>query len=123
MDEVVLDDGAGLDAEGVDAAHVAEHVFADVMEIVECDEIAAGLILSVAPGPADGDGGVEEIVDVVMDDLVVSTLQHPYSYSACVDVAEIVDVVVGDFVVVVLFVHRSGRRAGSPSLIPPAPRS
>lgn len=41
VDVVAANDGAGLDAEGIDAAHVAEHAAADVVDVVVLDTIVA----------------------------------------------------------------------------------
>ena len=39
VDVVATDDGAGLDAKGVDAAHIAEHAATDVVDVIVLDMI------------------------------------------------------------------------------------
>ena len=70
-------DRAGRDAEGVDAAHVAEHALADRMNVVVADSVVVGVAPAVAPGPADRDAGVVEIEDVVVLDDVVGRVADP----------------------------------------------
>src|SRR5205823_428240 len=76
MPEVVANDRAWLLAQGVNAAHVAQDwavaagFDADVVDVVELDEVVGGEGGAVAPGPADGDAGVIKIVNEIVGDAV-----------------------------------------------------
>ena len=96
VDDVVADGGAGRGAEGVDAAHVAQHAPAEVMDVVELDLVVVGRAGRVAPSPADGNARVAEIGDVVVRDLVVGAVADPHAHRAAVEVAAGADDVVVD---------------------------
>ena len=68
VEHVVADPGAGGDAERVDATHVGKHPAADVVHVVAFNHVAVGS-LGVAPGPADADARVIEVMDVIVDHL------------------------------------------------------
>ena len=70
-DHVVGDDRPERSAERVDSAHVRHPPLADVDDAVEGYLVALGVAAPVAPGPADGDAGVEEVLDLVVRHLGV----------------------------------------------------
>ena len=43
VDEVIAENRAGLEAECVNAAHVAEHFLADIVEVIEFDDVSAAI--------------------------------------------------------------------------------
>ena len=85
MDQIVTNNGARLNAKGVNSTHVAEHLVADGVEMVKGNQIAFGLIRTIPPGPADRNGSVKKIVYVVVDDLVAAALQDPDADAGGVD--------------------------------------
>ena len=96
VDQVVVNPGAGLDAEQIDAAHVAEQLLAEVVDVVEADPVFAGDLFGVAPAPAAGDPGVVEVVDVVVFDQVAEGVPDQDSGGAVLKAARMGDFAVGD---------------------------
>ncbi len=96
VEQVVPDDGARLDTERVEGAHVAQHPAANVVGVVELDDIVPGQGPSVAPGPADRDRRVVGVVDVVVGDPVASALPDPDADGRGIDDPDVVDVAVGE---------------------------
>ena len=92
----------GCTPERVDAAHVAEHLLADIVEMVVLDDVSLRLILRVAPRPAHRNRGVEEIVNVIVHDLVAPALQRPHADRGSIHQPQVVNVIIGDHVLVVL---------------------
>ena len=86
----------GRRAQRVDAAHVAQHAPAEVVNVVEVDRVVLGEAFGVSPTPADRDAGVEEVGDVVVGDLVVAALADPHADRAGEDASAGVDDVVVD---------------------------
>ena len=70
--EVVADDGSGLFAKRVDAAHVAQDraiavgQHANMMNVVELDNVVVGRRRAVTPRPTDGYTRVIEIVNQII---------------------------------------------------------
>src|SRR5882762_5929950 len=56
VNQVVANDGARLRAERVNGAHVAQPGLADMMHMVELDNISTAGRFAIAPGPSDGNG-------------------------------------------------------------------
>ena len=96
MDHVVAHGSAGRGAQGVDAAHVAHHAPAEVMDMVELDGVVMGFAGGVTPSPTDGDAGVGQIGDVVVRDLVVGAVSDPDADGAAVETSAAADDVVID---------------------------
>ena len=94
MDAVVADRGAFGRPEGVDAAHVAQEAFAEVVQVVPLDAVALGVAGRVAPAPADRDCGVEEVRDFVVRDLVIGRAADPDAHGAREDQAAVADDVI-----------------------------
>src|SRR5580765_1937444 len=67
MHPVVTDARAGR-AAGVDASHVAEHALADVVNVIEFDDISLRMVCSEILDRTNGDTRVEQVVDVVVND-------------------------------------------------------
>ena len=91
VDVVMTDRGAFGGAERVDAAHVAQEPFAEVVKVVPFDLVALGVAGRVAPAPADGDRRVEEVRDFVVRHLVVGGGANPDTDRAREDQAAIAD--------------------------------
>ena len=104
VNEVVRQAGAVLVAQRVDAAHVAEQAAPDVVDVVVFDDVVLRQGVAVAPGPADGDARVIQVMDVVVDDAVAGTLPDPdadggrMDRAAVVNAAVLHDVPLGDVV-------------------------
>src|SRR6266516_1807972 len=52
VDQIVAEHGARLRTKRIDPAHIAEPEFADVVQMVELDDIRAAGRFTIAPGPA-----------------------------------------------------------------------
>ena len=68
------------------------------MDVVVFNDRSAGKRLAVAPGPADGDAGVEEVGDLVIGDNVIGGLSDPDADPAGIDVSAVKDPTVSDLV-------------------------
>ena len=77
MDEIMADRSAFGGPQRVDAAHVAEQAFAEVVEVIPFDAVALGVAGRIAPAPADRDGRIEEVRDLVVRDLVIGGTADP----------------------------------------------
>ena len=86
VDVVVAHGGAWLGAQGVNAAHIAQHAPTEVVDVVELDLVVVAIAGSISPAPADGNAGVAEIADVVVRHLVIGTLTDPHAHRAAVQV-------------------------------------
>ena len=96
VDHVVADGGAGRNAQGIDAAHVAQHAPTEVMDVVELDLVVVCGAGVIAPAPADGNARIVEIGDVVVRDLVVGAVADPHAHRAAIEAAAGADDVVVD---------------------------
>ncbi len=94
----MADARARRDAQRINTAHIAEHAAADMVQVIEFDDVSLALRLGVAPGPADRDRRVEEVSDVAVGDRVVARLADPDTDAARKDPDAAVDdaVVHGD---------------------------
>ena len=63
--EEQADSRAGLDAQRVDAAHIAQQSTPDVVHIIEFDPIVMRGRGSIAPRPSDRDPCITEVADIV----------------------------------------------------------
>ena len=112
VEAVEADDRAFLVAQSIDAAHVAENrrfvigFHADVMDMVVLHDVPLGRRPAIAPGPADGNTGVPEAVNVVVGDRVVVRLADPQGYATGKQVAAVGDRAIGDLIAEGLFVFR-----------------
>lgn len=112
----MVEERAGLDAEVVDAAHVAEHSLTDFVDVVVADLVVVRRAFAVAPDPAVGDAGVDEVVDVVVGEAGVAGVANPRANTATKDFAAAMKVVVVDDIAcgeerVILHSARRDRRA------------
>ena len=94
VEDIVADDGAFGRPQRVDAAHVAQHAVAQVMDVVETDAVVLGEPVAISPTPAGGNAGVVEVGDVVVGHRVVAALSNPDADGRRVDPAAMVDDVV-----------------------------
>ncbi len=122
VEDVVADDGAFGGAERVDAAHVAQQAPAEVMDVIEGERVPFGQALAVAPRPAGGDAGVEEVGDFVVRDAVVAALPDPHAHGAGKDPAAVQHDVVVDLMCPVRSAS-SWAIPASPTRTAPAPKS
>lgn len=98
-----------LDAQSVNAAHVAQNwsvaiaPFADVVDMVELNDIASSERIAIAPSPTDADARVVKVGNFVVDDAVVGTLTNPNSDGAVEHLSAINDGAIADLVAEGLF--------------------
>ena len=97
VEDVVADHGAFGGAERIDAAHVAQQAPAQVMDVVEGERVPFGQALVVAPRPAGGNAGVEEVGDFVVRDRVVAALPDPHAHGTGENPPAVAQDVVVDF--------------------------
>ena len=83
----MADARARRDAQRVNAAHIAERATADMVQVIEFDDVSLALRLGVTPGPANRDRRVEKVGDVVVRDRVVARLPDPDADTAWKDPA------------------------------------
>src|SRR5208282_3507093 len=57
--QVVANDRAGLDAQSVNSTHVAQAPLADVVQVIEFDDVALAGPIAVTPRPTDRNRGVK----------------------------------------------------------------
>jgi len=96
LEEIVMDVGAGLGAEGVDAAHVAEAALSDVLDPVVGDLIGAACGVAIAPVPSDRDAGVVEVGDVVVEDAIGGAVEDEDADRRCEDPTQMQEGIVGE---------------------------
>src|SRR5207249_3677455 len=96
VNEIIADHRAGLRAECVDRAHIAEPKLADIVQMIVLDQIGATGRLAITPRPADRDGGVIEIMNVIVHDAIGPALQNHYADGRRVDLAEVMQMIVSD---------------------------
>src|SRR5438445_5922709 len=101
VNQVVAQNGSLLDAQRVNAAHIAQHTLADVVEMIEFDEVVAAGRFLIAPVPADGDGTVEKVVNVIVRDAILAALKNDDAHRRREDASEFMQVIVGDDMTVV----------------------
>ena len=77
MKMIIMDRRAGRNPQRVDASHVAEHALADMMGVVEGHFVVVGSTRSVSPNPAQREGRVVEIIDIIMANHVVRRMADP----------------------------------------------
>jgi len=64
--QVLGNDGAGRNADRVDAAHVGQHALPDVEQRIAKDQVAARGGARIAPAPADRNAGVGGVRNLVV---------------------------------------------------------
>lgn len=62
VEHVVPDDAAGRNAQAIDQARIAQDALAEIVDVVELDDVIRGPVRLQAPIPADADPGVVEVV-------------------------------------------------------------
>src|SRR5437879_6789255 len=71
--------------------------------MVALDDVALCLGRAVAPGPADGEARVVEVVEMIARDVIVAALPDPDADGAGEDLPTVMDVAVGYCIVMRLF--------------------
>ena len=66
MDDVARDDGAGLIAERIYAAHVGEPALTDIVYQIVANLVVVGHGIGISPNPADRNGGVIAVMYLIM---------------------------------------------------------
>ena len=85
MEDIAPYLGPALIAKRVDPAEIAQHrpfavaQDADMVHMIQLDDIPVRMCRAVPPCPADRDPGVLEIVDVVVDEAVERALADPHA--------------------------------------------
>lgn len=114
--KIITNHRARFVAERVDAAHVAENravaigFFSDVMNVIEFNDVVGCERRPVTPRPADGNSGVEKIVNGTVRDAIAERLANPDSFTAVKKFSAVANIAVENLVVMRLF---NGVRAQS----------
>src|SRR6266513_2681895 len=103
MDQGDAQDCSFLDAERVNPAHIAQHALADVVEMIELDEVVPTRRFLIAPVPSNGDGGVVKVVNVIVRDVILAALENDNTHRRREDAPELMQMVVSDDLAEVLF--------------------
>lgn len=82
------------DAERVDAAHVAQHARAEVVDVVVLDGVVVGGGGVVSPAPTHGDARVVEVADIIVRHAVEAAFPDPHPDARREHLPAIVDEVV-----------------------------
>lgn len=79
VDQVVVDDGSRRDTQRIDSSKVGEPPLSDLVDMIVSYLVLDGITCAVTPRPADGYTGIIEVVDVVVDDLIMSAVSDPHT--------------------------------------------
>src|SRR2546422_1356035 len=120
MDQVVAQDCSFLDAQRVNAAHIAQHALADVVEMIELDDVFTAGRFLITPVPSDGDGGVVKVVNVIVHDVILAALENDDADCRREDAPELMQMVVSDDLAEVLFKRVLPPRRFATRMPPPA---
>src|SRR5438309_6692441 len=96
VDEVVANDRPRLRAECVDRAHVAQPKLADVVQMVVLDQVGPARRFAITPRPADGDGGVVKVMNVIVRDAISAALQNDNAHGWSIDLPEMMHMIIDD---------------------------
>jgi len=96
MDDVVAHHRAGLRAERVNGAHIAQPELPEVMKVIELDDVLAAGTLPVTPGPANRNRGIEQVMNMVVGDSVLSALDDEYARRRRIHQTDVVNMIVCD---------------------------
>ena len=69
--QIIADDRARLDAEGINTPAVAQRIFHHVVNVIELNDITIGRVRIVEPLPAHGDPGIKQIINFIMGHVVL----------------------------------------------------
>src|SRR2546425_434660 len=103
MNQVVAQDRSHLNSQRVNAAHVAEHALADVVKVIELDDIVVAGRFPIAPIPSHGNGGVIKVVNVIVRDPILTALKNNETDGWRINTAELMKMVVVDDMAVAHF--------------------
>ena len=90
MNQIVAKNRARLEAERINPAHIAEHFLADIVEMIEFDDIGAGRGLVISPGPTDRNRSVKSVMNFVVRNVITGGLKQKYPNSRRINDADIV---------------------------------
>src|ERR1051325_367794 len=96
VDDIAANDRAGLDAQRVNAAHVLEPAETEMMNMIFLDEIVLRDAVPKTPDPADRDGAVVKVVDVIVRYHVAERMFTEHADSLVKDTARVMNVIVRD---------------------------
>ena len=96
VDMVMADRGPFRWPECIDPAHITQQPFTEMVEVVVFDAVTLGGAGGVAPAPTDGDGGIEQVGNLVVRDHVVRGEADPNADGAGVNVATVAEDAVVD---------------------------
>src|SRR5438128_596135 len=96
VNQVVSEDGSLLDAQGVDATHVTQDALADVVEVIQLDDVLPAGRFLVTPVPTNGNGRVVEVMNVVMRNTILTALKDDDAHRWRENATELMKVVVHD---------------------------
>ena len=103
MNQIVAQDRSLLNSQRVNAAHVAEHTLADVVKVIELDDVVVAGRFLIAPIPSHGNGRVIKVVNMIVRDPILTALKNDQTGRGRIHTAEFVQVVVANHVALVHF--------------------
>src|SRR5436190_10047111 len=103
VNQIIAQDRSVLNSQGVNAAHVAEHALADVVKVIELDDVVVAGRFLIAPIPSHGNGRVIKVVNVIVRDPILTALKNDKPDGRRINTAKLVQVVVANDMAVVHF--------------------
>jgi len=76
MDQVYCGSRCLSGCPGVNGAHVAQHALADIVKMIELDDVIVTRCFLIAPVPTHGNGGIIQVVNVIVGDAILTALEH-----------------------------------------------
>src|SRR5262245_53406609 len=105
VNQIVAQDRPLLDSQGVNAAHVAEHALAYIMQMIELDDVVVTGRFLITPIPSHRNGRVIKVMNVIVRDSIPAALKNDQTNGRRINSAELVQVVVFDNMAVIEFKH------------------
>src|SRR2546425_2685376 len=103
MNQIVAQDRSVLNSQCVNAAHVAEHALADVVKVIELDDVVVAGRFLITPIPSHGNGRVIKVVNMIVRDSILTALKNDQTDRGRINTAELVQVVVANDMAAVHF--------------------
>src|SRR5437773_1730231 len=103
MDQIVAQDRSLLNSQRVNAAHVAEHTLADVVKVIELDDVVVAGRFLIAPIPSHGNGRIIKVVNMIVRDPILTALKNDQTDGGRINTAELMKMVVVDDMAVAHF--------------------
>src|SRR2546425_6214791 len=103
MNQIVAQDRSLLNSQRVNAAHVAEHALADVVKVIELDDVVPAGRFLIAPIPSHGNRRVIKVVNMIVRDPILTALKNDQTDGGRINTAELMKMVVVDDMAVAHF--------------------